>query len=114
MEQDLERVVRLLAAENWPFRVHAAYNETIDRFFYIFDRVNRDIPLDRLNWLIGHAETITPQNIERIRKLGGGIAVQHRMAYQGEYFIQRYGDKMARQSPPLRCVLEMGVSVGGK
>jgi predicted amidohydrolase YtcJ len=113
MEKDLEEVVRLLAAENWPFRVHATYNETIERFLDIFERVNRDIPLDRLNWLIDHAETASPQNIERIKKLGGGIAVQHRMAYQGEYFIQRYGDKMARQSPPLRRMLDMGVPVGG-
>jgi predicted amidohydrolase YtcJ len=113
MEKDLEQVVRLLAAENWPFRVHATYNETIERFLNIFDRVNRDIPLDRLNWLIDHAETITPQNIARVKKLGGGIAVQHRMAYQGEYFIRRYGEKIARQSPPLRRMLEMGVPVGG-
>ena len=113
MEQDLEKVVRLLAAENWPFRVHATYNETINRFLDIFERVHRDIPLDRLNWLIDHAETITPQNIERIKRLGGGIAVQHRMAYQGEYFIRRYGDKMAGQSPPLKRMLAMEIPVGG-
>ncbi len=113
MEKDLEDVVRLLVAENWPFRVHATYNETIDRFLNIFDRVNRDIPLNRLNWLIDHAETVSMQNIERIKKLGGGIAVQHRMAYQGEYFIRRYGSKMASQSPPIRRMLEMGIPVGG-
>lgn len=113
MEKDLENVVRLLAEENWPFRVHATYNETIDRFLAIFERVNRDIPLDRLNWLIDHAETITPGNIERIKRLGGGIAVQHRMAYQGEYFIHRYGKEAAKTSPPLRRILEMGVPMGG-
>jgi predicted amidohydrolase YtcJ len=83
MEKDLENVVRLLAGEGWPFRVHATYNETIERFLAIFERMNRDIPLDRRQWLIDHAETIIPTNIERIKKLGGGIAVQHRMAYQG-------------------------------
>lgn len=113
MEEDLEKVVRLLASEGWPFRVHATYNETIERFLAIFERVNRDIPLDRLNWFIDHAETIMPKNIERIRKLGGGIAVQHRMAYQGEYFIQRYGKGAANTSPPLRRILEMGVPIGG-
>ncbi len=113
MEKDLEDVVRLLAAERWPFRVHATYNQTIERFLTIFERVNQDIPLDRLNWLIDHAETITPKNIERIMKLGGGIAVQHRMAYQGEYFIRRYGTSAAATSPPLRRILEMGVPIGG-
>lgn len=113
MEEDLEKVVRLLASEGWPFRVHATYDETIARFLAIFERVNRDIPLDRLNWLIDHAETITPKNIERIKKLGGGIAVQHRMAYQGEYFVQRYGKSAAETSPPLRRMLEMNVPIGG-
>ena len=113
MEADLENVVRLLAGESWPFRVHATYNETIERFLNIFERVHRDIPLDRLQWLIDHAETITPANIERIRNLGGGIAVQHRMAYQGEYFIQRYGEAAARQAPPVKQMLAMGIPVGG-
>jgi predicted amidohydrolase YtcJ len=113
MEKDLEKVVRLLAGEGWPFRVHATYNETIERFLAIFEHVNHDIPLNRLNWFIDHAETITPKNIERIKKLGGGIAVQHRMAYQGEYFINRYGKNAATTSPPLRRIMEMGVPIGG-
>jgi predicted amidohydrolase YtcJ len=113
MEKELEEVVRLLAANGWPFRVHATYNETIARFLEIFERVNDDIPLDQLGWFIDHAETITPENIERIKKMGGGIAVQHRMAYQGEYFISRYGRNAAMTSPPLRRILEMGVPIGG-
>jgi predicted amidohydrolase YtcJ len=43
------------------------------------------------SWFIDHAETITPQNIERVCAPGGGIAIEHRMAFQGEYFIRRYG-----------------------
>jgi Amidohydrolase family len=38
--------------------------------------------------------------------------VQHRMAFQGEYFIDRYGKKAAENSPPVRRMLEMGVPVG--
>jgi predicted amidohydrolase YtcJ len=43
---------------------------------------------------------------------GGGIAVQHRRAFQGEYFIDRYGRKAAEQSPPVRRMLQLGVPVG--
>ena len=49
----------------------------------VFERVNREVPLDGLHWFIDHAETITPRSIERIAALGGGIAIQHRMAYPG-------------------------------
>jgi predicted amidohydrolase YtcJ len=113
MEADLEKIIRLLAAEGRPFRVHVTYNQTIERFLTIFERVNRDIPLERLNWLIDHAETITPANIERIKQMGGGVAIQHRMAYQAEYFIRRYGQTAVQAWPPLRTMLKMGLTIGG-
>ena len=47
-----------------------------------------------------------------IAKLGGGIAVQHRMAYQGEYFVERYGQRAAEHSPPIRRMMEAGLPVG--
>ena len=39
---------------------------------------------------------VTDRNLERIARLGGGIAVQHRMMYQGEYFVARYGAASGR------------------
>jgi predicted amidohydrolase YtcJ len=112
MESDLEAVVRHLAERQWPFRVHGTYNESITRFLDVFERVHRDVPIDTLRWIIDHAETITPRNIERVKQLGGGIAVQHRMAYQGEYFVERYGAEAAARTPPIVRMLEMGVPVG--
>jgi hypothetical protein len=34
------------------------------------------------------------------------------MAFQGEYFVDRYGAKQARRTPPIRRMLELGVPVG--
>mgnify|MGYP004710721061 CR=1 FL=1 len=50
--------------------------------------------------------------MQRLKALGGGIAIQHRMAYQGESFIQRYGQKPALASPPVKRMLELGIPVG--
>jgi hypothetical protein len=113
MESELKAVVRLLAEHRWPFRIHATYNESISRFLNIFEEVNRDVPFNGMHWLIDHAEAITPNNIERVRAMGGGIAIQHRMAFQGEYFIGRYGLKAVEHAPPVKKMLEMGVPVGG-
>ncbi|SMF99280.1 Exoenzymes regulatory protein AepA precursor [Burkholderia singularis] len=113
MERDLERVARLLVAHRWPFRIHATYNESIERILNVFEKVDRDIPFDGLTWIVDHAETITPRNIERIGALGGGIAIQHRMAFQGEYFVQRYGKQAAAHTPPIARMLDLGVPVGG-
>ncbi|MGE7994471.1 amidohydrolase, partial [Pseudomonas sp. NPDC089554] len=71
MEEELEPVVRHLVEQRWPFRLHATYNESISRMLDVFEKVNRDIPFNGLPWFFDHAETITPQNIERVRALGG-------------------------------------------
>jgi hypothetical protein len=112
MESELEAIVRKLAEAKWPWRIHATYDETIDRFLNIFERVHRDHPIDRLRWFIDHAETISDRNLARIQALGGGIAVQHRIAYQAEYFIRRYGLSQIQAKPPIRTMLNMGLPVG--
>ena len=112
MEDELERVVRHLVEHRWPFRLHATYNESISRMLDVFEKVNRDIPFNGLHWFFDHAETITEANIERVKALGGGLAVQHRMAFQGEYFVDRYGKEAAKQTPPVARMLDAGVPVG--
>ena len=76
-------MVSLLAKNRWPFRLHATYDETITRALNVYEEVNREIPLQGLHWFIDHAETISQRNMDRIAALGGGIAIQHRMAFQG-------------------------------
>lgn len=113
MEHELSRVVRLLAGQRWPFRLHATYDETIGRALDVFETVHREMPLTGLPWFFDHAETISDRNLERVAALGGGIAIQHRMAFQGEYFLERYGAEAARRTPPIRRMLDMGLPVGG-
>jgi len=112
MEPELKAVVRLLAQNRWPFRLHATYDETITRALNVYEEVNRDVPFAGLHWFFDHCETISDRNIERIKALGGGIAVQHRMAFQGEYFVDRYGAKQAERTPPIRRMLELGIPIG--
>ena len=109
MEGELEEVVRVLAENRWPWRMHATYDETISRALDVFEKVNRDVPLAGINWFFDHAETISEKSMDRIAALGGGVAVQHRMAYQGEYFVKRYGAKAAEATPPVAKMLEKGI-----
>jgi predicted amidohydrolase YtcJ len=111
METDLEEVVRVLVQNRWPWRLHATYDETISRALDVYEKVHRDTPLTGIHWFFDHAETISEKSIDRIAALGGGIAVQHRMAYQGEYFIDRYGARAAEATPPIKRILEKGVKV---
>lgn len=112
MDDELFRVVRFLAEQKWAFRLHATYDESITRALNVYERVHREIPIDKLHWIIDHAETISDKNIERIKNLGGGIAIQHRMAFQGEHFLDRYGKQQIKRTPPIKRMLETGVPVG--
>lgn len=111
MDAELERIVELLAEKKWPFRIHATYDESIERFLNVFEQVNERKPF-ATRFIIDHAETVSEKNIERIGALGGGIAIQHRMAFQGEYFVNRYGADAAKATPPVKKMIELGVPVG--
>lgn len=112
MEQQLEPVVHLLAKNNWPFRLHATYDESIVRALNVYEKINSEIPLVSLNWFFDHAETISEHSIARVKKLGGGIAMQNRMAFQGEYFIDRYGKNATLRTPPIKKVIDAEIPIG--
>jgi predicted amidohydrolase YtcJ len=111
MEPELRDVVLFLVQNRWPFRLHATYGESIARFLDVMESVDATTPFDGLRWFLDHAETISDADIARVNRLGGGVAVQHRMAYQGEYFSDRYGKAAAAHAPPLRKLLAAGVPV---
>ena len=112
LEKDLKEVVSLLAANKWPFRIHATYDESISRMLNVFEEVNSEIPFQGTDWFFDHCETISDRSLERVKALGGGIAIQNRMAFQGEYFLDRYGKQAAERTPPVRRMLDLGIPVG--
>jgi predicted amidohydrolase YtcJ len=112
MESSLKPILQLLVKKRWSFRIHATYNESISRDLAVIEEVNKETPLNGLVWFFDHAETITEENMQRIKALGGGIAIQHRMAFQGENFIRRYGKNAALTSPPVKKMLALGIPVG--
>ena len=111
MEGELEPVLRLLIQKRWPFRIHATYGESIERDLAVIEKINKDTPLKGLRWFFDHAETVTDGQLARIKALGGGIAVQDRMYFQGESYWKRYGAQ-TRQMPPIKKMLAMHIPVG--
>jgi predicted amidohydrolase YtcJ len=112
MRAELRDVTTLLVRKGWPIRIHATYDQTITKVLDVFEEVFKAEDF-KGRWIIDHAETISDANIERVKALGGGIAVQDRMAFGGEYFLERYGKEAAARAPPLRKLLASGVPLGG-
>jgi predicted amidohydrolase YtcJ len=111
MEKDLAAIVRVLAREQWPIRIHATYDESIERVLDVLEPVFAETGY-KARWWIDHAETIGERNLMRVKTMGGGIAVQNRMAFAGEIFAQRYGGEAAAHAPPLRAIMRAGIPVG--
>jgi len=112
MEKNLKEVLSVLVSRRWPFRIHATYNESITRFLNVIEQVDNETPMKGLPWFFDHAETVSDENLRRIKALGGGIAIQHRLAYQGEVFVHRYGKTAALSAPPAKKMLRLGLPVG--
>lgn len=108
----LRAVVEEMVRRRWPFSLHATYDESISVILDVIEDVNRTVPLAGLRFSIDHAETISERNILRVRALKGGIAVQSRMVMLGDDFVARYGEAVARHTPPVRRILELGVPLG--
>lgn len=111
-------VTRHLLANRWPLRIHATYDQSMNHILDVFEEAHAlEVAEGRLGfagirWAFDHAETVTPATLQRVKALGGGIALQARMAYAGEYFLQRYGEAAARRAPPMRDVLAAGLPMG--
>ena len=109
MRRYIEEDVTKLVKRRIPFRMHISYDENISPFLDALEKVNRQTPLDGLRWSIEHAETISPENIERVKKLGGGIALDDKMALHGDGFIKTYSREKALQTPLLRRLVDSGI-----
>lgn len=114
----LLEVTRHLLKNRWPLRIHATYDESIANILDVFEKAHAlEVAEGRdgfggVRWAFDHGETLKRPTIERIKALGGGIAMQARMAYAGEYFLDRYGEEATRNAPPMRDVIEAGVPLG--
>ncbi|MGW3267897.1 amidohydrolase [Streptomyces sp. NPDC001056] len=111
-EAEFEKAVRLLMENGWGFRLHATYDETIRRDLAVFEKLAAEGLFPAGNrWLFDHAETVSPESLDRVAALGGAMSVQNRLSFQGEAFLRRYGPGRAADAPPVRAMLERGLTV---
>ncbi|MCM2278999.1 MAG: amidohydrolase [Oligoflexia bacterium] len=112
MEAELKPILRQIFQSQWIFRIHATYDESISRVLNVVEELKREGGPFPERFIIDHAETISKENLRRIKDLGGGISIQDRMAFQAEEFVARYGKKKAESAPPIGDILEMGIPLG--
>jgi predicted amidohydrolase YtcJ len=109
MRRYITEDITKLVEKGIPFRMHISYDENISPFLDALEAINQKTPLDGLRWSIEHAETISLENAARVKKLGGGIALDTKMAMHADAFIKTHGAEKAAQTPRLRELYDSGV-----
>lgn len=109
MREYAKEDVRKLIQKRIPFRLHITYNENITPFLDAMEEVVKTTPLDGMRWAIEHAETISDENIARIKRLGGGIALDAKMALHGEAFAKTHGREKALYTPRFSALMKSGI-----
>jgi predicted amidohydrolase YtcJ len=104
--------VQYFAATGHNFHLHATQDRSARQLLDIIEAVHRLTPLARQRVTFAHLEDATGETIARIKQLGGGIAVQDRMALAGERTAELWGLAKARNAPPLRTMIDAGVPLG--
>jgi predicted amidohydrolase YtcJ len=95
--------VRKAAERGWLYQQHTLSTNEDNIAISAWEQLNADIPIAPLHWSIAHAVTITPQNIQRLKALGAGLAL-HGFRYLA-------GTPTAN-GPPYRTIVDSGIQVG--
>jgi predicted amidohydrolase YtcJ len=91
------------AQRGWIYQQHTLSSAEDTVAIDAWEQINATTPIAPLHWSIAHALTITPQNIQRLKAIGGGLAL-HGFRY--------LAGTPAAAGPPYRTILDSGIKVG--
>ena len=94
-----------VARAGWPLSQHTIWEDEIERYLSIMERVASELPIAELRWTLEHIFEITPQQIDRLKAIGVSVRVQ-------DHDILRNGSSGWRPGPPLRTLLDSGIRMG--
>jgi len=95
--------VRKAAERGWIYQQHTLSSAEDNVAITAWEQLNADIPIASLRWSVAHALTITPQNVQRLKALGAGLAL-HGFRY--------LAGTPTSNGPPYRMILDSGIQVG--
>jgi predicted amidohydrolase YtcJ len=109
---DFKRVVEAAAANHISVQIDSVTEIGLNTMLDVFEEVHAKTPIDKLRFTLIHAQQISPQMIERMKKLGMGVMIQARQLYTKEAMHARWGDRKDNE-PILKTVYESGLPFGG-
>jgi predicted amidohydrolase YtcJ len=101
MPANYTAALSLVARSGWAFQQHSLSPAENELTISTFETVNRTTPIANLRWSLAHVGSITAGDLNRLKAIGAGVAV-HPFQYLAG----------GRGGPPLRTILDSGVTVG--
>ena len=105
------RVAREAAKNGIPIQIHSTMPWNIEGQLKQVEALSKDVPIRHLRWAFMHMEGVTPDQVDRMKKLNMFIAVNPRGVISGESFKRIHGEK-AWTFPPLKYIQDSGISWG--
>jgi len=109
MEAKLTEVIKFVASNGWPFRMHASFDFTAQRIMGVLENVQKEVPIDKLRWGLEHCEGMTARTLDRLKSLGGSLGLQNRMSADGEAYVTKWGKESAEDAPAFGRIKQMGL-----
>jgi predicted amidohydrolase YtcJ len=95
--------VKKAAERGWIYQQHTLSSAEDNVAITAWEQLNAQVPITPLHWSIAHALTITPQNVQRLKALGAGLAL-HGFRY--------LAGTPTSNGPPYRMIVDSGIKVG--
>ena len=89
--------------------MHASFDFTAQRILAVVEKVNQEVPVNKLRWGLEHCEGMTARTLDRLQSLGGSLGLQNRMSADGEAYVTKWGKEAAEDAPAFGRIKKMGV-----
>jgi len=105
------RIARAAAQAGIPIFIHSTLEPTIEGQLQQVEAIAKDYPIKTMRWTFMHMEQVTPDQLERMKRLGMYVGVHPRATIMGGIYIRVHGDR-AYHMPPLKTIQDSGILWG--
>ena len=105
------RIARAAAEAGIPIFIHSTLEPTIEGQLREVEAIARDYPIKTMRWTFMHMEQVTPDQLERMKRLGMYVGVHPRATIMGGIYLRVHGER-GYHMPPLKTIQDSGILWG--
>jgi len=107
----MRRIAQALAERGIYLNSHVEMTVVIEAFLKEYEEINTVNPIKGLRWSYSHLDQVTPEQLERMKKLGMTAQIHSRPLIQGALMHKSHSDR-AWDMPPFRRIQDSGIRWG--